>query len=810
VPARVETVNKRLDRYEGLFRGKGNHKAADWLGMLRQHVGQVGVEAALEALGPETVGEGEQVQYGGYNLDGNADADFIGKYLDRAGISLTMGTVPTGERRAVSTVTPSSDVEGLHTRGDVRDVFPTLQTLRDKLEESQNLPGLEKSEDLSKLAGGEFGARVTNFTPDLVKKLDDTYGEGQWIVKSYGDEAYAGYGIFFPQRVQQLQQDARNAVWTAGERLSQYGFRIGREPDTGKVFGLVHESGDIYQFGTPEYEQTIQGDARRWADSVLGEREIKDPSGNTVRIGSPASSELGASIPEGRFMAQPAFQVVGITNEERAAGMTFKKGGEGRVHIVTRDGKAEVVPHSTWLKLEPLPVVFEDEDTRQMAQAAVDAINALPESERQGQLYAPDIVKTADGYRVVEANPANEAGASGYLQDNPFVIDSYVSHVTGREPAHVRFIRQLLSQRKRQKALAAAQRLKILRKGLLGRRNKQLPAVGGLIVKRPGDSSGSGRWVTLEGGQHVFVEGGKLEPAGPGTKPVRENLPESNRPESGPIRSRSPVNRLPAGEQGRGPKGSGGGGGKKRGTHTGKLAAEEVSGKSTEELTQVLRSKAHKVSGGSHGMGKEELSEVDYEGKTIQWSEGNEGIAAATLAGLRDVKLPGRLAQASKKIVFTSQKNSRDAHWEETYGIKGFTSNATGGDGTVVKYLGQAMTGGTYAHESGHNLANEVWGTVTPPPDSAYGKAQQMEGPVSKYGAVDPAEDFAEACMWYAGFTPDEPQGKGGLLHRILSHTEMYKLVRRFMSRGQRPDAQAEFKKHFPKKHAALKELLGE
>jgi hypothetical protein len=343
--------------------------------------------------------------------------------------------VPEGSSRAISTVTPSSDEEGLHPRGDERDFFPKLQTLRDKLHESQNLPGLETSEDLSKLMGGEFGARVPQFTPEVVAKLDETYGAGKWIVKSYGDEAYAGYGIFFPQRAAQLQQDARNTIWAAGEQLSRFGFKLARGKD-GTVAGLMHENGDWYAFGTRKYDRTIQGEAREWAD----------------RAENAAESEQGAAIPEGRFMAQPAFPVVGVSNEERAAGVTFKKGQEGRVHIVTHNGKAELVPHSTWLKQEPLPVVFEDDDTRAMAQAAVDAINALPESERNGQLYAPDIVRTDEGYRVVEANPANEAGASGYLQDNPLIISAYVAHLVGTEPMHVQFIRKLLSKKDRGEA----------------------------------------------------------------------------------------------------------------------------------------------------------------------------------------------------------------------------------------------------------------------------------------------------------------------------------------------------------------------
>src|SRR5947209_8524435 len=402
VPASREEVNKRLSRFQQVFQAKGQHEVAGWLGQLREHVNTVGTEEALKALGDEAHGSGEKVQYGGWADVG----EFTEKYLDRNGISLIQGASFDPERRVVSAVAPSTDEGGVPLRGQAGDIYPTLQGLRDKLHEAQHLPGLEKSEDLSKLMGGEMGARVPQFSPEVVAKLDETYGKGQWIVKSYGDEAFSSYGIFFPQRVQQIQQDSRNTIWAAGENLARHGFLLARDQNN-RVAGLIHESGDTYPFGTPEYENTIHGDARQWAD----------------RAAAAAADEHGAAIPEGRFMGQPAFPVGGVSNEERAAGVIFKRGQEGRVHITTRDGKASIVPHATWLKKEPLPVVFESDDTRAMAQAAVDAINALPESERQGQLYAPDVVKTAQGYRAVEANPANEAGASGYLQDNPLVMD---------------------------------------------------------------------------------------------------------------------------------------------------------------------------------------------------------------------------------------------------------------------------------------------------------------------------------------------------------------------------------------------------
>lgn len=433
VPASVEEVGRRIDRYGDFFRRKGQQEVAGWLDMLKEHVNAVGTDEALRSLGAEVQGTGEDVQYGGTSED---MPGFAKAYLDRHGITpVTMGTLPAmWGKKLVSSVAPS--VEGIPSRGEVggkaEDVHPTLPTLKDKLEEAKSLPGLGKSEDVHKLLGKE----VKGFSPDVVAKLDDTYGKGQWIVKSYGDEAYAGYGIFFPQRVAQINQDAKNTVWTSGQELSKYGFSHLRD-ESGKIVGVRHEGGDEYRFGRgddgkPTISDTIHGDARKWA----------------LAAAEAAPHEKETSFPEGSFMAQPAFPVVGVSDADRAAGRTHEGTGEGRVHVVTRNGKAEVVPHSTWIKGEHLPVVFEDDNTRSMAKAALDAVNALPESERQGQLYAPDIVKTAEGHRAVEANPANEAGASGYLADNPFIIDSYVSHVTGREPAHVKFIRKLLTSRK--------------------------------------------------------------------------------------------------------------------------------------------------------------------------------------------------------------------------------------------------------------------------------------------------------------------------------------------------------------------------
>jgi hypothetical protein len=276
-----------------------------------------------------------------------------------------------------------------------------------------------------------MGKDVTNLTQEVTDKLDEKYGKGQWIVKCYDDNAAAGYGIFFPQRAAKIQQEARDTMWHAGGEVAKHGFSIDRDA-SGKATGLKHSSGDTYPFGSDKYNSTINGDVRHWGDKAA----------------AASDHEQGAKLPEGSFMVQPAFKAVGISDADRAAGKTWHETNEGRVHLVTRpNGSVEVIPHSTWLKGGNLPVVFESADTKAMAAAAKAAIEAIPHAARKGQVYAPDVMKTADGYKVVELNAQGDNNGSGYLHDNHFTIDSYTSHLTGREPMHVGFIRQLLTKR---------------------------------------------------------------------------------------------------------------------------------------------------------------------------------------------------------------------------------------------------------------------------------------------------------------------------------------------------------------------------
>lgn len=431
----VSEVNKKIDRYQNFFNAKGQHEVAGWLHKLREHVNSVGVEHALDSLGSaKEGGKGKvDVQYEGLWKQTGSGTDikqFVQPYLERHGITI-VNTHAMDAHEGKPLVSSMQEHYGgtaaKDWKGTAESFLPAKSGFANKLEESKALPGLERSKDLDALTG----KRVTHLSQEVMDHLDKEYGENKWVVKAYGDQAAAGFGIYFAGRSKAIRQEAQNTLWSAGENLARYGFSLHRN-ENDRVVGIKHESGQVYGFGSKRYKDAVYGDAKEWAEKAR----------------HASIHEKGAALPLGgkEFMAQPAFNVVGVSEADRQAGKTIAP-GEARVHVVTRNGKAEVVPHATWIKNEPLPVVFENEHTKGLAKAAVDAINALPHSEKQGQIYAADALLTDKGYKVVEANPANHTGSSGYLGDSPFVADAYVSHITGKTPQHVEFIRSLLTKR---------------------------------------------------------------------------------------------------------------------------------------------------------------------------------------------------------------------------------------------------------------------------------------------------------------------------------------------------------------------------
>lgn len=180
----------------------------------------------------------------------------------------------------------------------------------------------------------------------------------------------------------------------------------------------------------------------------------------------------------------------------------------------------------------------------------------------------------------------------------------------------------------------------------------------------------------------------------------------------------------------------------------------------------------------AHGMHTDEPShELTVDGIRMRWPSTADGkdAAAKTLLNLSRSTAPQSLKSATREIIHTSQDNKRDEEFATTYGMPGFKSSATGGDGRIVVYSGRSLDAKTFAHESGHNFADKTWGSTTPSSVSKYGRAQEMERPVTEYGRTNHSEDFAEAAMMY-------------------SH----------------PVQRQELEMGWPKKYAALKELLGE
>lgn len=466
---------------------------------LKAHIDELGPEGALEALRDiqEKPGPAGTVQYKGTGVFGGeagvstAEAAFLESYLNRSGITLQTGDFanPT-----IPVIASAPAVQGEVKPGSI---VPVESNIEDKLQESKLLPGLESSEDIHKVVGKE----VTAFTPDVIAKLDAKYGKNKWIVKPYGDEAFASFGVMFPQRIKEIQRSSKETLRDVNDSIKRHGYTLARE--NGNVVGLKKiGGGPTLKFGSEEYSaipnkyvkkqgsiaaasaptehaarlpvspevhllQQFGIALRKGADGKVASVVTED--GKELPINSPEVKELDDDIghhiersiwaadsgqaDDARFLVQPAFPAVGVTEADRAEGATWEASTEGRVHVTTHGGKASVIPYATLANRgDALPATFYNQEIYNMEKAVEDAINALPPSERAGQVYAPDVMKTGDkkvngGWKVVELNASTGGGQSLWLEENPFVIDAYVSHMTGREPSHVKFIRNLLKDK---------------------------------------------------------------------------------------------------------------------------------------------------------------------------------------------------------------------------------------------------------------------------------------------------------------------------------------------------------------------------
>lgn len=490
---------KRLTGYRNYFRSKKMDQMADLMDMVRKHIKEIGAERAAEILGAEKPEDTnyKQVQYQttGYLDEKDRDIKFMRKYLEESGIKLqTLGHYDPSLPLITAAPIPEA-----HARKREGDIVPLDSALEDKLEESKFIPGLESTEDVNQL----IGRPVHQITKDVAAKFDEKYGKGKWIIKSYGDESYAGFGILFAERCKAIQRGWKEEAWDAARILKKRGFTIEKDNE-GNTIGVKGRNTGLLRFGTDEPDSIQDPEAREQVhrlsvasqyekgarlpqspeDSVqqeFGVRLVRDPAnknkitgitgldGKFYKRGSKEmenyldevgggslyahldvkraieSAEDTSYVSKVGFMVQPAHPTVGSSEELRALGSTWEFNTEGRVHVVVKDGKARVVPYATLPTRESsLPAVFLNDDLKAMERAAQEAVDALPEQHRANRVFAPDVMKTKNGWKVVEMNTSATTGSSGWLEENQFVIDAYVAAVTGRAPQHVNFIRRIL------------------------------------------------------------------------------------------------------------------------------------------------------------------------------------------------------------------------------------------------------------------------------------------------------------------------------------------------------------------------------
>lgn len=410
---------------------------------IMEHINEVGVKSYLAELDeskPKVKSEAGPVMYdaGKYYRE---DIEGLEAYLNHHGIFAKHAP----DRSVVSTMTPPQHklAGEEYPEGAKVKFSPAEPNFKNKLEEARMLPGLETSEDLNTVAGHP----VTYLTDDVIKKLDAKYGKGEWIVKPYDENAFAGHSVFRYEKAMRLRNESRNEAHEAKQAAKALGYKIGIDGKTGKIVGVKDKDGNLALFGTPEYEKLTKNNAPGMALERATLKHLKETAEHAHGI---PLFDRDMKLQGKGFMAQPAFPPTPEDMSRLASDHPYAA-KELRGHVVTRNGKAELIPHATFYKDSFYPIMAHNEETKAAQKAILDAINALPESERQGQIYGPDVIKTANGYNVVETNPSAEGGHSHWLGTHPLVIDSYVSHLRGEEPGFVKMLRRALTQKEKNK-----------------------------------------------------------------------------------------------------------------------------------------------------------------------------------------------------------------------------------------------------------------------------------------------------------------------------------------------------------------------
>jgi len=184
----------------------------------------------------------------------------------------------------------------------------------------------------------------------------------------------------------------------------------------------------------------------------------------------------------------------------------------------------------------------------------------------------------------------------------------------------------------------------------------------------------------------------------------------------------------------------------------------------------LAHAKDAKLPVSEHGMAApENMRHVTFDG--IQWMAPTDELLAEQIELIsRSPMLSRKLRGSVTRVIITTQSSQHDAYWKSVNPNFG-SSRATGGNAQVVVYKSGVIDIDTLAHEAGHLLAEQKYGSAykTPPEFDA---ASVLDGFVTDYArdmfnASKYCENFAEAvAAWQVD--PD------GLKRR---HPNIYKVI---------------------------------
>jgi len=169
-----------------------------------------------------------------------------------------------------------------------------------------------------------------------------------------------------------------------------------------------------------------------------------------------------------------------------------------------------------------------------------------------------------------------------------------------------------------------------------------------------------------------------------------------------------------------------------------------------EHFEKQLASKSKDIQGQPNAQlaNPEAMKEIKAGGIKLQYNPELSRGAAEFLASASRIK---DLLPHASSVRLSKQENSQNSFYAARYGIPECKAQASANisTGEIIFYGGRTPDIETTLHEIGHLVARKIWNNISPGPGTEYHKAQSKEAPVTEYGKVHPAEDFAEAFAKY-------------------------------------------------------------